>query len=192
MNRTSRAALIFALLLVCCARDARAQQADADEDAGRTRAAADEATPRAPLSELRDKRRALLVVTRSLSIDTSGALRAVLDEIFGDPPRTLPRHDYAYDLIFKRLERYAGEYQSMSVVESMDEAELVVVFKVLKEVRSFAPDEPFVYGEMFVLLTGARGRAEPALVWRSKSDHVTPEDAVKEFVKQLKAVRGER
>lgn len=187
MNRTIKAALAFALLLLplACAHGARAQ--DEERAAG-----AYDDTPRAPLSELRDKRRTLLVVTRSLAVDTRGALRVVLDEIFATPPRALPRHDYAFQLVSRKLEKYTAAGRGVTPVETVGEAEFVIVFKVLKEVRSFAPDEPFVYGEMFVIIKGTPERPEPALVWRTKSDHATPEDAVKEFVKQLKAVRGEK
>ena len=97
-----KAALLFALLLPgVVTAPARAQGGDGEEE-----------IPRGELSEIRDRRRALLVVSRSLSVDTRGPLRAVVNEVFGNE-RTLPRHDYAYDLVSKKIEKYAREYRGL-------------------------------------------------------------------------------
>src|SRR5918999_167866 len=54
---------------------------------------------RGELSEIRDKRRALLVVSRSYSVDTRGPLRGVFEEVFEKPARVVLRHEYAYELV---------------------------------------------------------------------------------------------
>ncbi len=146
---------------------------------------------RGTISEIRDKRRALLVVIRSMSVDTRGPLRAVFEEVF-EGSRPAPRHKLTHDLIAKRLERYTRDYGSLSTVESMDEADFVIVFKVVSLTRSFSPEEPFIRGEMFVILNRTPERPQPVLVWRSKGDQTSPDDAVGDFIKSLKAVRGER
>ena len=147
---------------------------------------------RAPLSVIANKQRALLIVTRSLAVDTRGRVRGVINEVFDTEARSLPRHEYAYGLASKRLEKYAGERGSLTLVEKLEEADFVIVFKVVREVRSFAPEEPFIYGEMFVFLNKTPDESEPALLWRSKDDTTSPEDAARELIKQLKLVRGEK
>jgi hypothetical protein len=177
-----KAALLFALLLLPPGMPARvsAQAGDGEDE-----------VPRGELAELRDKRRALLVVSRSLSVDTRGPVRAVVSEVF-EGMRPAPRHEYAYDLVSKRIEKYAREYRGLTAVESVEEADFVIVYKVVTEHRSFSPDEPFIFGEMFVFLNRAPERPQPVLLWRTKSDHAAPGDAASDFIKSLKAMRGEK
>ena len=176
-----RACQTFIVLLLLFAVASQAQQRE--DEQGILRAA---------VSEMRDARRTLLVVSRMFAVDTRGPVHSVMGELFGAPPRMQRQHEYAYDLVAKRLDKYAGETRALSMVETIDEAELIIVYKVVKQMRSFSKDEPFIYGEMFVFLNRGPGRTEPALVWRTKDDDVSPETAVKEFVKQHKAVRGEK
>jgi hypothetical protein len=147
---------------------------------------------RAPMSMIANKQRAALIVNRSLSVDTRGRVHGVINEVFDLQSRATPRHDYAYELVSKRLEKYAREGGSLTLVEELDEADFVIVFKVVREVRSFAPDEPFIYGEMFIFLNKTPDEPVPALLWRSKDDTTSPEDATRELIKQLKTVRGEK
>ena len=181
-NRAALLLLALLLLLPTAGAPARvsAQAGDGEDE-----------VPRGELSEIRDKRRALLVVSRSLSVDTRGPARAVMAEVF-EGARPAPRHDYAYDLVSKRIEKYARQYGGLTAVESVEEADFVIVYKVVTEHRSFSPDEPFVFGEMFVFLNRTPERPQPVLLWRTKSDHAAPGDAVSDFIKSLKAVRGEK
>ena len=179
MSRSFRVALVFALLFVC--------MPHAQED-GRM----EERVVSAPLAVIAGKRRVALIVNRSLSIDMRGKIHGIISEVFDRESPAHPRHDYAHELVSRRLQKYVDEYQSLTLVESVEEADFVIVFKVVREVKSFSPEEPFVYGEMFVFLNRSIEEPVPPLLWKTKDDHETPEDAVKEFVKQLKAVRGER
>lgn len=176
-----RAALLCALALCAAAAGAAAQSAADDGE-----------VPRGELSEIRDRRRALVVVSRSYSVDTRGSLRGVFEEVFEKPARAVLRHEYAYELVARRLERYEREYGGLEIVETLEEADFVIVYKVVALHRSFSEDEPFVYGEMFVFLNRAPGRPQPALLWRTKGDHVPPGEAVGDFLKSLKAVRGQK
>lgn len=186
MTRHALKSLLLLALLAPCAPHARAQEEGGDDDGLGT------PIVRGEMSELRDKRRVLLIASRSLLVDIRGTLRAVLDEVFDASPRPAPRHQYAYDQIVKKFDRYARDYQALTVVETMEEADFVVVYKAIAEHRSFAPDEPFVYGEMFVFLKTDAERPQPVLLWRTKGDHVAPGDAAGDFIKALKATRGER
>ena len=176
------------MILLCVLLLAGAASVSAQEDGARV----EERVLGAPLSVLAGKRRAALIVNRSLSVDTRGRVRGIINEIFYDQPRMLPRHEYAYELVSKRFEKYVNDYRSLVLVEDLEEADFVIVYKVVREVRSFSPDEPFVYGEMFVFLNKSQDEPEPALLWRTKDDQTSPEDASKEFIKQLKTLRGER
>ena len=175
-----RAALLFCALALCAAAAAAQSAADDGE------------VPRGELSEIRDRRRALLVVSRSYSVDTRGPLRGVFEEVFEKPARAVLRHEYAYELVARKLERYEREHGGLEIVETLEEADFVIVYKVVTLHRSFSEDEPFVYGEMFVFLNRAPERPQPALLWRTKGDHVPPGEAVGDFLKSLKAVRGQK
>jgi hypothetical protein len=188
MTRHALKALLLLSLLPVCAPRAPAQ----DDGGGRDDDDAGTRIVRGELSEIRDKSRVLLIVSRSLLIDIRGTLHGVLEEVFSDSPRPAPRHQYAYDQIAKKFERYARDRGALTTVETMEEAEFVIVYKAIAEHRSFAPDEPFVYGEMFVFLKSGPERPQPVLLWRTKDDHANPSDAAGDFLKALKAVRGER
>jgi hypothetical protein len=189
MHKSLRAALLFAALLSLAATPAaRHARQDADGEARPD----EQGIPRAPFSELRAARRMLLVVNRMLAVDTAGAPRAVFDETFLRPTRMPPRYDYAYALVEKQIEKYRAQGGRLHGVEAVEEAELVVVYKVITQMRSFSRDRPFVYGEMYVFLNRTEAQGGPALVWRTKDDQVSPDSAVKDFLKQLKALRGER
>jgi len=180
-RRAFRAALLCCALALCAAAGAAAQSAADDGE-----------VPRGELSEIRDRRRALVVVSRSYSVDTRGPLRGVFEEVFEKPARAVLRHEYAYELVARRLERYEREYGGLEIVETLEEADFVIVYKVVALHRSFSEDEPFVYGELFVFLNRAPERPQPALLWRTKGDHVPPGEAVGAFLKSLKAVRGQK
>jgi hypothetical protein len=183
MKRHALSALLLLLTLTVSPCGLRAAAQDGDDGVVGVSIA------RGELAEIRDKRRVLLLVSRSLSVDVRGALQAVLDEVFGESPRPAPRHQYAYDQIAKKFERYGRDYRPLALVETLDEADFVVVYKAVAEHRSYSPEEPFVFGEMYVFL---KSGSQPVLLWRTKGDRVTPGDAAGDFIKALKAVRGER
>ena len=180
-RRAFAAALLFALVL-CAAAGAPAQSTP-DDEAG---------VARGELSEIRDKRRALLIVNRSYSIDTRGPLRSVVEEVFEKSGRVVLRQEYAHNLVSRKLERYEREHGGLKLVETLEEADFVIVYKVVALHRSFSEDEPFVYGEMFVFLKPTPERPQPVLLWRTKGDHNSPGEAAGDFIKSLKAVRGEK
>lgn len=182
---TTRRAFAAALLsaLVLCAAAGGSAQSTPDDEAG---------VARGELSEIRDKRRALLIVNRSYSVDTRGPLRSVVEEVFDRQGRVALRHEYAHGLVSRRLERYEREGGGLKLVETLEEADFVIVYKVVALHRSFSEDEPFVYGEMFVFLNPTPERPQPALLWRTKGDHNSPGEAAGDFIKSLKAVRGEK
>lgn len=185
-TRNARPLPLLALLLALLGAPAAFAQGRSVADEG----GADERILRGQISDIKGMRRALLIVTRSLAVDIRGQTRGVFEEVFGG--RSPARHKYAYGLIAKRLERYAQESRSLQAVESLDEAEFIIVYKVVTETPSFDPEEPFVHGTMYVILNKTAGRPRPVLVWRTRGDRTTPDDAAREFIKALKDARGEK
>lgn len=184
ITRNAVQAALLSALVLCAAAGAPAQSGADDDGEGWVE--------RGALSEIRDKRRALLVVSRSYSVDTRGPLRSVIDEVFERQGRAFLRHEYAYELVARRFERYERQYGGLEIVETLEEADFVIVYKVVALHRSFSEDEPFVYGEMFVFLNRTPERPQPVLLWRTKGDHTPPGEAVGDFLKSLKAVRGQK
>lgn len=182
-----RAALFF-VVLSACASHALAQGAN-DSGVG---VVEDGEVVRGSFQQVRNMRRVLLVTSKSLTVDTRGPARAVLEEVFKKGAGSLRRHEYAYSVIGKRLNRYIRKHRSMTAVESLDEAEYVIVFKVLNEQPSFIAAEPHLYGEMFVILNRSDARPHPVFVWWTKHNQTSIESAVGDFLKELKQLRGER
>nr|MBA2733226.1 hypothetical protein [Acidobacteriota bacterium] len=47
------------------------------------------------------------------------------------------------------------------------------------------------YGEMFVILNDRSGVKPPRIVWKTRKNSMWAEDAIEEFINDLKTVRGE-
>ncbi|HEX5709589.1 MAG TPA: hypothetical protein VFX96_20085 [Pyrinomonadaceae bacterium] len=192
-NATLALVLLFALATPAWPDASRAPAQDEDAT-GMTSAGGHEdgEISRDSFPEVREMRRVMLVATKSLTVDTRGPARGVLEEVFRRPARQLRRHDYAYSVIGKRLNRYIRRHRSMTAVESLSEADFVIVFKVLNEQPSFIASEPHIYGEMFVILNRTEARARPVIVWWTKHNQTSLEDAVDDFLDDLRELRGEK
>lgn len=193
----ARLALLAALLASALAAPpspARAPRVAAQDDEPRMTTAGEDdgEISREAFEEVREMRRVLLVATKSLTVDTRGPARGVLEEVFQKPEGSVRRHEYAHRVIGKRLNRYSRRHHSITAVETLAEAEFVVVFKVLNEQPSFIAAEPHVYGEMFVILNRAPTRPRPVVVWWTKHNQTPLEDAVDDFLEDLRELRGEK
>ena len=141
------------------------------------------------LVEIRDKRRALLVVFRSRVVDASGNERAIIDDVLRADPRPRGRFRRVYTMIGRKLDRYKHKYQSLFPAEGLADADYVIYFNVL-EFRKIL-DRPYPYGELFVIVKGSPESAKPPrVVWRSNKA-LFAEDAIGNLLKELKAIRGE-
>lgn len=191
------ALLVVALALasppfVCAARAAAQGDAGVAGASGAEDEERSDDISRESFAEVREMKRVLLVATKSLTADARGPAREVLEEVFERPEGSVRRHEYAYSIIGKRLNRYIRRHRSITAVESLAEADFVIVFKVLNEQPSFIASEPHVYGEMFVILNRAPTRPRPVVVWWTKHNQTTLEDAVDDFLKDLRELRGEK
>src|SRR5262245_5036615 len=63
------------------------------------------------LVEVRDKRRALLLVFRSSVLDASDDERAIIDQVLKADPQPKGRSVWVYSLLAKKLNAYIRKYQ---------------------------------------------------------------------------------
>jgi hypothetical protein len=176
--------VILLALAACGAGAARTQAVQPAVDAGFAYGS---------LAEIRDKRNMLLVVGRSFAVDA----RAPTEVSDDDVRRALedaraPTNQRAYRVVGTKLNAYIRKYRSMTSVETREEADFLVVFKVMQERRSFISGQPYSYGKLFVVVRGERTGDKPRVLWESKGEMMLAEDAAGDLIKALKEVRGEK
>lgn len=146
---------------------------------------------RGSLEEIRDKRAMMLVVGRSFSVDARAPAEVSDEDVLTAMETARPRHSLsAYRLIGARLNGYIRKYHSMTSVESRDDADFFVVFKIMEERHSLIDGRPITYGKLFVVTRGAGGALR--LVWESRGEMSIDDDAAGQFIRALKQVRGEQ
>lgn len=141
------------------------------------------------LAELRDRRRVLLLVSRSAVIDSRGLAATVLKEAYRTDPETRYRYARIYNSIARKLNKYIRKYQSISAVKAVSDADFIVYFNLLEYRRPLG--YPYPYGEMFVILNDTSGGRQPRILWKTRKSSMWVEDAVEDFIRDLKFVRGE-
>lgn len=177
MRRMSRV-LSFALFLIICFVPAQAQ-----------RNTFNEGVVTGSLYELRDKRRVLLMVRRSSVVDASGQAKTILSEVY--EPSAEPRGRFAriYNALARKLNKYMRQYQSISGARNISEAEFIILFNLLEYRRPLGT--PYPYGELFVILNDRSNGSKPRIIWKTRKSSMWAEDAIDEFIRDLKATRGE-
>jgi hypothetical protein len=141
------------------------------------------------VEELRDSRRVLLMVRRSNVVDSRGAARTILMEIYRTDADARARYPRLFNLLARKLNKYMQKYQSISAVRDVSDADFIVFFNLLEYRRPLGV--PYPYGELFVILNDRSGLKPPRIVWKTRKNSVWAEDAIGDFLKDLKAVRGE-
>lgn len=171
--------MLIAALLICPALNL-AQQDSVEEY---------ESVVTGSLAELRNSRRVILLVRRSAVVDSRGLAKTVLNEVYKAEPEARSRHPRLYNLIARKLNDYMKRYQSITAVKDVSEADFIVFFNLLEYRRPLGFSYP--YGEMFVIANNRASGKPPHIVWKTRKSPVWAEDAIKDFIKDLKAVRGE-
>lgn len=143
--------------------------------------------PQWSLDELREKRRVFLLVARSRVVDVRGPDPAALLQAHGDGK--LRAHPYPHNVIARKLNEYLRKNRSLTAVRQVSAADFVLYFNVLEYRRTLNGVYP--YGELFVILNGGGGEPPPRIIWKTKKARWA-EDAAKEFLTELKRVRGEK
>jgi hypothetical protein len=159
--------------------------------AGQRPDAREESVPRGTLEGVKGLRRIALLVSRALVVDARDPALVALEDyrraLDGHAPR---QHDAAARRVADKVNKYIRKYRSSTAVDNLSDADLILVYKVLGQRRSAIPDDPFVWGKMFVIAIGSD--RTPRVVWESEGDDANPEDATSNFLKALRTARGER
>jgi hypothetical protein len=175
--------IVVLLSLAACGAVAARAQGRPDGDAG---------FEYGTLAEIRDKRNMLLVVGRSFAVDARAPTEVSADDVRRAlEDERAPTNQRAYRVVGTKLNSYIRKYRSMTSVESREEADFLVVFKIMQERHSYISGQPYSYGKLFVVVHGAREGDKPRLLWESKGEMALAEDAAGELIKALKEVRGE-
>ena len=141
------------------------------------------------LEEVRDKRSALLVVFKSRVLDVNDRERAIIDDVLKADPEPKGRYRWVYGQLARKLNKYIQKYNSLSPARALSDADYVIFFNVVEFRRIL--DTPYPYGELFVIVKGSPEKLKPPrVVWRAKKV-LFAEDAIGDFIKDLKALRGE-
>jgi hypothetical protein len=141
------------------------------------------------LSELRDKRSALLVVFKSRILDVTDRERAIIQDVLKADPEPKGRYRWVYSLMASKLNAYIRKYRSLTSATELAEADYVIFFNVVEFRRILNTIYP--YGELFVIVKGSPENLKPPrVVWKAKK-MLFADDAIRDFIKDLKAVRGE-
>lgn len=150
--------------------------------------APDVATPNS-LNEVRDKRKALLVVYKSRVIDAGDRERAIIEDVLKADPEPKGRYRWVYTQLAKKLNKYINKYNSLRPARELSEADYVIFFNVVEFRRIL--NTPYPYGELFVIVKGSPETLKPPrIVWRARKV-LYAEDAIGDLIKDLKAIRGE-
>ena len=141
------------------------------------------------LLELRDKRSALLVVMRTGIVNASDNEGEIIDMLLKADPTPRGRFQWVYGTMSKKLNRYIRKYGSLTAASDISEADFVLFFNFLEFRRIL--DTTYSFGELFVIVKGLPElRIPPRIIWRSQKV-LESSDAISQFIRELKLLRGE-
>lgn len=141
------------------------------------------------LSELQYRDRALLVVLRSGVVSADPNDRDVLDLVLKAEPETWSRHRGIYAVIAKKLNNYIRKYKSLSAATQLSDADCVIFFNLVEYRRILNTTYPF--GELYIIVKGTPEKQRPPrVIWKSRKV-LWVADAIDEFLRDLRNVRGE-
>ena len=144
----------------------------------------------ASVAELKESQRVALLIKKSSVINASQSDDPIIDEVLHSDLRESLKHRYVYRLIGRKLNSYMRKYRTLRAVNEIAEADFIVYFKLVEYRRQLNGVYP--YGELFIIANPAQNESRPArIVWKTKKV-MFAEDAIKEFVKELRRVRQER
>jgi len=141
------------------------------------------------LSELRDKRRALLVVFKSRVINVNNDDRPIIDDVLKGDRTARGRYAWVYNDLSNKLNKYINKHGSMLPARNLADAEYVIFFNVVEFRRIL--NALYAYGELFVIVKGSpKDLKPPRIIWRAKKVLIAT-DAIGDLIKDLKTLRGE-
>jgi len=141
------------------------------------------------LPEIQYRDRALLVVLRSGVVSAAPNDGDVLDLVLKADPEPRSRYRSVYGVIAKKLNNYIRKYKSLSATTELSDADCVIFFNLVEYRRILNTTYPF--GELYIIVKGTpENQRPPRVIWRSRKV-LWAADAVDEFLKDLRNVRGE-
>jgi hypothetical protein len=143
----------------------------------------------APLSDIRLDDKALLVVLKSSVISAEETDRTIIEKVLKADAEPSVRHQMVYGTLAKKLNGYIRKYKSLSPAVDLSEADFVIFFSLIEYRQILNATYPF--GELFVIAKGEPkiGR-QPRIVWKSRKV-LWAGDAIDDFLRDLKNMRGE-
>jgi hypothetical protein len=145
--------------------------------------------PRGSLEEVREKRWALLIVSKSAVVDVRNEEQGILDFILRADPEPRGRHQWVYWKMARKLDSYTRKYHSLVMTPDITDAEYVIFFNIA-EYRTILNTQ-YPYGELFVIVKGVPEiQRPPHVIWRSNKI-VYAGDAIRDLIRELKLIRGE-
>jgi hypothetical protein len=119
-------------------------------------------------------------------LDARGAEASVLSEVYREE-NLRPAFPRTYNMIAKKLNKYMKEHGSITAALNLANADFILFFSVLEIRRPLGT--PYAYGELFVVLNA---KSKPRILWKTRSSGMFVDDAVNDFISELKNVRGEK
>jgi hypothetical protein len=141
------------------------------------------------LAELRNSRRVLLLVRRSTVIDSRGQARTIINEAYKEDTDTHYRYPRLFNALARKLNNYMKKHSNITAVKNAVDSDFIIFFNLLEYRRPLG--YPYPYGELFVILNDRFNGKPPRIVWKSRKSSMWAEDAIEEFIRELKVVRGE-
>lgn len=146
-------------------------------------------TPANPLSDIRLRDKALVVVLKSSVISADDTDNSIIDSVLRADPYSTVRHHIVYWTLAKKLNSYIRKHKSLSAATDLGEADFVIFFSLVEYRRILNTDYPF--GELYVIAKGEpQSQTPPRIIWKS-SKIIWAGDAISNFLKDLKNIRGE-
>lgn len=178
-NRSFKSVLVLAVALMFPVASVAAQEETAVKRAAHSQEA---------LSELRDKRRAFLVVLRPGIVDADDNERTLINFVLRADPEPRGRFLWVYSTLAKKLNSYIRKYKSLASARGLADADYVIFFNLLEYRRIL--DTTYPFGELFVIVKGEPlEQKPPRIIWRSKV--LYSGDAITKLIRELKLMRGE-
>ena len=141
------------------------------------------------LSEIRHGDKALLIVLKSSVISADEGDRSLIDLVLRADPEPSSRHRMIYGTLAKKLNGYIRKHQSLTPASHLSEADLVICFSLIEYREILNTSYPF--GELFIIVKGEpRIRRPPRIIWKSRKV-LWAGDAINEFLRELRSIRGE-
>jgi hypothetical protein len=141
------------------------------------------------LSAIRPRDRGLVVVLKSSVIPADETDNYIIESVLRADPESTGRHQIVYGTLAKKLNGYIRKYKSLSAATHLGEADFVIFFSLVEYRRILNSTYPF--GELFVIVKGEPDiQRPPRIIWKSRKV-IWVGDAINNFLKDLKTIRGE-